>query len=83
MGNNIIVQPGEHGNIQASFDYFLQQNIAKDAKILDIGCRFGSLIYNFYKRGYKNVYGIDIKKEYSEEGGKNYPEIKDRLYSYL
>ena len=35
----------------------------KRGKILDVGCNYGSLIYNSYKFGYKKVYGLDINSE--------------------
>lgn len=31
----------------------------KDAKILDIGCGYGSLLYFFHKEGYRDVLGVD------------------------
>ena len=34
--------------------------IGKDTKILEIGCAKGYLLYEFYKLGYKNVFGCDI-----------------------
>lgn len=72
----------EHGNIQSSLDYFLKFNIPKNAKILDIGCNYGTLIYNLYKLGYKNVFGIDINKEAINQGKKNYKSIKNKLKIY-
>lgn len=78
----IIIQEKEHGNIKASLEYFLKFNIQKDAKILDIGCNYGSLIYNLYKKGYKNVYGIDINNKTIKEGKKYYKEIRSRIKIY-
>ena len=53
--NNVFTQEKELGNIGSSLDYFMKFNIQKSAKILDIGCNYGSLIYNLYKKGYRNV----------------------------
>ncbi|MFA7381592.1 MAG: class I SAM-dependent methyltransferase [Bacteroidia bacterium] len=36
---------------------------AKDARILDIGCGYGSLLYTFKKAGYTNCIGIDLSEE--------------------
>jgi 2-polyprenyl-3-methyl-5-hydroxy-6-metoxy-1,4-benzoquinol methylase len=77
-----IKQKKEHGNIDSSLEYFLKFNIPKNAKILDIGCNYGSLIYNLYKDGYKNVYGIDINKKTIEEGKKYYKKIRNRIKIY-
>jgi 2-polyprenyl-3-methyl-5-hydroxy-6-metoxy-1,4-benzoquinol methylase len=77
-----IKQKKEHGNIDSSLEYFLRLNIPKNAKILDIGCNYGSLIYNLYKKGYKNVYGIDINKKTIKEGKKYYKEIRSKIKIY-
>jgi 2-polyprenyl-3-methyl-5-hydroxy-6-metoxy-1,4-benzoquinol methylase len=77
--NKITTQQGEMGNIQSSLDYFLKFNIPKDAKILDVGCNFGSLIHNFYSLGYTNVYGIEINKEAVDKGKTFYPELSEKL----
>jgi len=78
----IITQEKESGNIGSSLDYFLKFKISKSKKILDIGCNYGSLIYNLYKNGYKNVYGIDINKKSIRNGQKNYKEIKNKIKIY-
>jgi len=47
------------------FSDFILQNInvneqhAKDKKILDVGCGNGKLLYNLKKRGFQHVYGCD------------------------
>ena len=35
----------------------------KDARILDMGCGYGSLVYTLLKAGYKNTIGIDLSEE--------------------
>lgn len=80
--NKIVIQNGEIGNIQSSLDYFLKFNIPKDAKILDIGCNYGSLIFNLYSLGYKNVFGIEIDKDSIEKGKIFYPEISNNLITH-
>jgi len=77
--SKIIIQKNEIGNIQSSLDYFLKFNIPKDAKILDIGCNYGSLIYNLYCLGYENIFGIDIEGDSINKGRLFYPEISNNL----
>lgn len=38
---------------------FLNKNIKKNARILDVGCSTGSLLFYIKNKGYKNVSGID------------------------
>lgn len=78
----IILQNHELGNILSSIDYFLKFKIPKKAKILDVGNNYGSLIFNLYKAGYKNVYGIDTNNESIKNGKKTYKEISKRMNFY-
>ncbi|MFA4960232.1 MAG: class I SAM-dependent methyltransferase [Candidatus Pacearchaeota archaeon] len=82
MKKQIIIQKKELGNIGSSLNYFLKFNIPKTAKILDIGCNYGSLIYNLYKLGYKNVQGIDVNKDTVSKGEKEYKEISKKINYY-
>ena len=36
--------------------------IKKDDRIIDIGCGFGKTVFDLYKKGYVNIYGIDSNK---------------------
>lgn len=80
--NEIVTLDNEHGNIQTSVKYFLRFNFPKDVKVLDIGCGYGSLIYNLHKLGYKNISGIEISKKRLEKGKKKYPEFSEKLKHY-
>jgi len=80
--NGLVVNKQELGNIQSSFDYFMKFNIPKNAKILDVGCNYGSLIYNLCLNGYINVYGIDNNRESIKKGKLLYPDLKKRLFYY-
>jgi 2-polyprenyl-3-methyl-5-hydroxy-6-metoxy-1,4-benzoquinol methylase len=82
MKDEIIIQKNELGNIKSSLDYFLKFNTPKNARILDVGCNYGSLIYNMYRLGYKNIYGIDINKQSIKQGRKSYKHIRTRLKAY-
>ena len=70
---------GEHGDIESSLNFFLQFNIPKDAKILEIGCRYGSLIYNLHSLGYEKAEGIDIDSESIRCGKRKYKKIEKKL----
>jgi len=69
----------EHGNIETSLNYILKQSLPKNAYILDIGCRYGSLLYNLHRSGYEHLYGLDINRKAIEKGKEAYPEISSRL----
>lgn len=72
----------ERGNIESSYDYILKFNFPKDYRILDIGCNYGSLIANLSKKGYRNVYGLDIDKESIEKGKKQNKLIAKKIQHY-
>ena len=72
----------EHGNIDSSIDYFIKLNIPKNAKILDVGCRFGSLLHRLYELGYTNIQGIDNDKESIGIGKKKYSVVKNQINYY-
>lgn len=42
-------------------------NISKDIKIIDIGAGSGVLLNELYKRGFKNLYALDIKNNIKKE----------------
>lgn len=79
---NIITQKNEHGNIDTSLAYFLKFKLNKDIRILDIGCNYGSLIYNLYKIGYKDVYGIDVDKKRLNMGKNKYKMVSNKMFLY-
>lgn len=80
--NKVILQEREYGNIESSLQYFLKFNIPGDAKILDIGCSFGSLIYNLYRLGYRNIYGLDVNEGFIKNGQNLYKEIAHNIQIY-
>lgn len=80
--SNLVLQKNEYGNIESSIKYFLKFNIPKNAKILDVGCNYGTLIFNLYKNGYQSVYGIDINKKSIQQGENLYQEISERIKWY-
>jgi len=79
---NKITLDNEIGNIDSSFSYFEKFNLPKESKILDVGCNYGSLIYNIFLRGYKDVYGIDVSEPSITKGKKNYKQISNSLSAY-
>lgn len=72
----------ERGNIDLSLAYFLKFKIPKEKRILEIGCRFGSLLHLLQKAGYQNIIGIDIDKGAIEKGISKYPELEGKLIHY-
>ncbi|MBD3354843.1 methyltransferase domain-containing protein [Candidatus Woesearchaeota archaeon] len=55
----------EKDNLPSSIELFpvIFDYLEKHHKILDIGCGFGKTCLNLYKKGYKNICGIDINKK--------------------
>jgi 2-polyprenyl-3-methyl-5-hydroxy-6-metoxy-1,4-benzoquinol methylase len=49
---------------RAYFQHLLPED--KGAKILDIGCGYGSFLYFLQKEGYRNICGVDISPEQVE-----------------
>lgn len=74
--------PNESGDIKESLQYTLKLLKARDVKILDIGCNYGSLIYNLYKQGYRDVHGVDLRANSIAAGQKKYKEISQNLNTY-
>ncbi|MFH1509075.1 MAG: class I SAM-dependent methyltransferase [bacterium] len=72
----------EHGNIYSSLKYIESLNIHNKNKIIDIGCRYGSLLYNLYRKGYNDIYGIDKNIKTISEGKIKYNSISERLMHY-
>ncbi len=80
--SDIIIQSNEHGNIASSFEYVQGFNFPKNFRILDVGCQYGSLIFNLNRAGYAEVYGIDILTELINKGKQSYSGIADRIQQY-
>lgn len=51
-------------------------NIAKDAKIIDVGSWTGSIANEIYKQGYTNITCFDISKEVVKKGQETFPQFK-------
>ena len=49
--------------------------VAKDARILDVGCGYGRTLNELYLSGFTNLSGIDFSKKMIEKGGKLYPHL--------
>lgn len=80
--SKLVTFEREFGNIRSSYDYFHRFGIGKENRILDIGCNYGSLIYNLYEAGYQDVTGVDVDAAAVEEGKAKYVDIADRLLPY-
>ena len=80
--DRIIVLENEHGNIESSLQFVLQKQICRSTRILDIGCRYGSLIYNLFRQGYHHVFGFDVSAKTIERGKQAYRDISGNLATY-
>lgn len=65
----------EYGNIELSYNFFIDQNIDKNARILEIGCNIGTLTNRLHELGYKNIIGCDINSDAINYGKKQYTDI--------
>lgn len=54
-------------DVNGVINIFDKYGINRDARILEIGCGNGRLIINLAKKGYKNLYGIDISPIFIED----------------
>lgn len=69
----------EYGNNEASFHFFISQNIPKGAKILEVGGNIGTLAHMLFEAGYKNISSVEIAPSAVELGKEKYPELNGRL----
>ena len=83
-GNSDMKNPEimECGDIQASVDYFMRLGLPREAKILDIGTRFGSFLNRLFTLGYRDMYGIDVDSSAILQGKEYYPELAQNLSVY-
>lgn len=72
----------ERGDVESCLAYFLSFGVAKDARILDIGCRYGSFLHNLGQAGHTDLHGLDIDPAAVERGAGAYPELAGRLHAY-
>lgn len=78
----VVIQKQEHGNIASSLDYVKKFDFPKEVKMLDVGCQYGSLIFNLYMTGYPNVHGIDIAEDFINKGKEAYGQIGNNMRLY-
>lgn len=72
----------ERGNIDSSIQYIFKYKIPKNARILDIGCNYGSLLNKLHELGYSEVQGVDVNKSSIDLGRKKYTTLKDKIDYY-
>jgi SAM-dependent methyltransferase len=75
----VLALPDEHGNIATALAYVLAHLTDRRARLLDLGCRFGSLLANLHLRGFGHVYGLDVDADALHRGQTAYPDIAPRL----
>ncbi len=79
---SMIVLDGEQGDIESCLTYVQGLGIDKQARLLDIGCRHGSLLANLRQLGHTDLVGVDISADAVERGRAAYPDLADRLHVY-
>lgn len=57
-GDNFVISPKLEKHYRFVVDA-ITPNLDMNASILDIGCAFGGLLYEFKKRGYDSVFGLE------------------------
>ncbi len=72
----------EHGNIENSLRFFQGFNVPKDARILDIGTRYGTLLEQMRLAGWRNLMGLDTDEEALRQGRAVYRGLAARLHAY-
>lgn len=61
---------------------FLEENIAEDERVLDLGCGNGRL-YEFLRRKSADYYGVDISEKLTAIAKKRYPNAKFKVADAL
>lgn len=59
--------------------YKLQKVIPKNPKILDYGCGHGRLCWEFWRKGFKDVMGVDFSTKMIEVAKNTYPNLDFRI----
>lgn len=63
------------GNLAVNLAFLEQTGLlAKDQKILEVGCGIGTIVHELTKKGY-SVIGTDISRQAIEFGKKEYPDL--------
>ena len=60
-----------------AYDWYLRGWLpaSKDARIVDLACGYGRLLYFFKSRGYRNVTGVDISPDQVRRARQVVPEV--------
>lgn len=58
----------------------LAGSVAKDGRILDLGCGYGRIVSGLGEEGYRNVVGIDISSGMIERGRRLHPGADLRVF---
>lgn len=70
------------GDIATSLSYFSRLGVHKDARILDIGTRYGSFLSGLKQSGYEFVFGIDTNADAIHQGVCLDQPLRGRLMVY-
>jgi 2-polyprenyl-3-methyl-5-hydroxy-6-metoxy-1,4-benzoquinol methylase len=63
------------GDLEASLQFLEKIDVARESKILEIGCGIGKLCHALDKKGFKDVTGIDVSEIAIQYGKNKYPHL--------
>ena len=71
-------EPGAAGRLARARDYYLRGWLpeSKQAKIVDLGCGAGELLYFFRQRAYENLCGVDVSPQQVEVATPVVPSVE-------
>lgn len=53
--------------------------VNKESRILDVGCGYGRTLDELYRKGFRNLIGIDFSRGMIERGRKQFPYLDLRV----
>lgn len=57
-------------------------NLSRSDKVIDYGCGYGGLLFQFHEMGFRNCFGTDISNWAIEYGRGVFPAIGQKLHYY-
>jgi SAM-dependent methyltransferase len=81
-GVPVLELEGEHGDAAACVDWFLRAALPTSARVLDVGCRYGSFLANLQARGWRDVAGVDVDAAAVDRGLAAWPDLAGSLRAY-
>jgi 2-polyprenyl-3-methyl-5-hydroxy-6-metoxy-1,4-benzoquinol methylase len=81
--SNILTEL-QYEKASEQFDFYYKKILPHDysAKILDVGCGTGQFLYYLKKKGFKDIFGIDISEQQVEYCRKNITESVKKIDAF-